>query len=442
MDQAPPFRAVYQYMIIAPLFLSAAGFLIASSSDTLFYNFAGARLIAILHLVTIGFILQNIFGVLKQMMPVIGGVVIKRPVLLMSIVTALFLPGALLFPLYFLQLAGDAAWIGAISEKVVLICLLLLGLSLVIYAVVFLAAIAQRYLFNQNVGLSSPTVIAMILALLSMIALTAFGFLMGYGRLMGDYLATQPAMILLHLGWAFAGLILILIIGVSFRVIPMFFVAPDYPRRLQVTLAPTLFGLLLLYSFSALLPQQLASFFQTYGPRLIGVPAFLYGVITLVNIAQKRRALPDYTLYFWGLSMVSLLLAVLTLFDVFPIGPLQKPVLFGMFFILGFAVTLIMGMLYKIVPFLSWFHLASKGVFEIPSVKNLISDRAVMIQFVLQTLAISSLLVSIFQGTPFIQLGGAFLAASGLFLFFQLTGSVLMYRKIEKKRLAAGDAFP
>jgi len=44
-------------------------------------------------------------------------------------------------------------------------------------------------------------------------------------------------------------------------------------------------------------------------------------------------------------------------------------------FLLGFALSLIQGMLYKIVPFLVWFHLFRGGITTgIPNMKNIIPE--------------------------------------------------------------------
>ena len=49
------------------------------------------------------------------------------------------------------------------------------------------------------------------------------------------------------------------------------------------------------------------------------------------------------------------------------------PILFA----LGFLYSLLQGMIYKIVPFLSWFHLNSKGYFQIPTLREFIKEDSI-----------------------------------------------------------------
>ena len=65
--------------------------------------------------------------------------------------------------------------------------------------------------------------------------------------------------------------------------------------------------------------------------------------------------------------------------DIFALNITPLAVLFG----LGFAVSIINGMIYKIIPFLTWFHLNSQGVFNIPTMRDMIPSQATKIQFYL-----------------------------------------------------------
>jgi hypothetical protein len=61
----------------------------------------------------------------------------------------------------------------------------------------------------------------------------------------------------------------------------------------------------------------------------------------------------------------------------------QVDLLLGILLIFGFAVAVINGMLYKIVPFLAWFHLQAQllGRARIPNMKQLLPDAAVRRQW-------------------------------------------------------------
>ena len=74
-----------------------------------------------------------------------------------------------------------------------------------------------------------------------------------------------------------------------------------------------------------------------------------------------------------------LTLCLLTL-PVLPWLPAPLEVAWGIAFLLGFAASVVNGMLYKIVPFLAWFHLQAntpRGARHVPNMKELLpEDRA------------------------------------------------------------------
>ena len=82
-----------------------------------------------------------------------------------------------------------------------------------------------------------------------------------------------------------------------------------------------------------------------------------------------------------------------------------------MLFMLGFAASVVSGMLYKIVPFLAWFHLKTQTgakVSAIPNMKEMIPDRLARLHFRLHLAALLLLLPA-----PFLPKSAA---APGLFL--------------------------
>ena len=77
---------------------------------------------------------------------------------------------------------------------------------------------------------------------------------------------------------------------------------------------------------------------------------------------RRRRGLADAAVWYWQLGMVCLAVAVVLWTAGRVWAPLatdpRYPVLLGALMIPGFALAVINGMLYKIVPFLVWLHLA------------------------------------------------------------------------------------
>jgi hypothetical protein len=178
-----------------------------------------------------------------------------------------------------------------------------------------------------------------------------------------------------HINLSLGGWVLLLIIGVSYQVVPMFQLTPNYPGWLAAGLTPAIFFLLLLNLLSLLLefrPNWLVISIQVMFWLLAGS----YAVATLILQSNRRRRIADATLSFFRLGMVALLcaalLAVATRF--FPAN-VRFVTLSAVLFLLGFAMSLINGMLYKIVPFLVWFHLFRGGVKRaVPNMKEIIPE--------------------------------------------------------------------
>jgi hypothetical protein len=108
----------------------------------------------------------------------------------------------------------------------------------------------------------------------------------------------------------------------------------------------------------------------------------LFAGITLRLQGRRRRKLPDVTLDFWRVGMASLI-ACVALWLGARFAPAWAngtayPVLLGTLYIGGFALSVVIGMLYKIVPFLAWFHLQAQlqaRAGAIPNMKQMIDPQ-------------------------------------------------------------------
>ncbi|MGZ5781516.1 MAG: permease, partial [Burkholderiaceae bacterium] len=111
------------------------------------------------------------------------------------------------------------------------------------------------------------------------------------------------------------------------------------------------------------------------------------------------------------------------------------PLLIGVLFIAGFAYSIVNGMLYKIVPFLVWYHLQSrmqKGQGKVPNVKKIVTDRVVRNQCIAHVVALLMMLAAVFLPQLFSRLAGAAFAVSSIWLWINLLGATLTYRRITR----------
>ena len=103
--------------------------------------------------------------------------------------------------------------------------------------------------------------------------------------------------------------------------------------------------------------------------------------------------------------------------------------------IVGFTMSLITGMLYKIIPFLIWLHLTNsidmklRWKLKIPNMKKIIPDDRAHSQFVLHFVSFALLLMSLVASFLIPVAAAAFLV-SNLYLAYNLIGGARVYKRV------------
>jgi len=391
LDQAPPFRAPLKFFLTAPVFACIAGvFLLYGSS----IEIHSPNTIATIHLLTIGFMIMIVFGALQQMLPVVAGAVIPKPMTVANTTYTLLVLGIISFVSGFLY-----------YEKILLFIssnFLLLGLFL------FTSIALWQLLKVQN---KSWIVLGMIFSLLFLMIAFFVGIHLIISHALGNISTLHYDIALIHYNYIFFGFIFLLIVAITFQVVPMFWVADSFSRNQQkfIILFTTL--VLIFYGFNIFM--QLG-FDLVYKFLMSGVTLY-FGYITIQKLKNRKRKLKDISVYFYIISMVFLMIgAVLWIVQL----PLQ---FLGIFWGLGFVYTLMNGMLYKIVPFLTWFHLSSKGVFDIPTMRDMINIKWSQMQFTLHLTSVLFFIIGLsFHSDYLLKYGAIFFIISNILLFINL----------------------
>ena len=104
--------------------------------------------------------------------------------------------------------------------------------------------------------------------------------------------------------------------------------------------------------------------------------------------------------------------------------------LLGILLIFGFAVAVINGMLYKIVPFLAWFHLQAQllGRAKVPTMKQLLPEVRIRRQFWAYLAALLTLLAAAVYPTVFPYSAALAVGVTGVWLGVNLARVWRMYR--------------
>jgi hypothetical protein len=99
----------------------------------------------------------------------------------------------------------------------------------------------------------------------------------------------------------------------------------------------------------------------------------------------------------------------------------------------GFIFSIMTGMLYKIVPFLVWFHLNAKGYMSIPTMNDMIDKRLSKAQFVLFMLSLVGFIFSFFIPSLMSVFALTFILSMAI-LEYNIASVVLIYYKTLKKK--------
>lgn len=345
-DQAPPLAAPFRFFLTAPVFAVLAGLLLLLSGPEALASRWTPAALAITHLITVGFMLQAMLGALVQILPVLAGANMVRPLLVARLVnTTLGLGAALL----------AAGLLGQPATALPYAAVFLGGGVLV-----FVAAAAHAL---YAVPTTSPTIRGLRLAMAGLSVTTLLGLLLVYAFL-ADESNGLPILSVttLHLAWGFIGWGLILLSSVAFVVVPMFQLTPPYADRFAGAFAPSLLGFLMLWSLAELTGWPTLSL--VLAGVLVAAAAAFAGLTLQIQHRSKRPRF-DATQHCWRIAMLSTLAAcILWLLagTATEVGDSEQWALScGVLILCGGFMTAITGMLYKIAPFLVWLHLQNLG---------------------------------------------------------------------------------
>ncbi|MDA3909002.1 MAG: hypothetical protein PF437_07925 [Sulfurimonas sp.] len=411
IDQAPPISAPLRFYLTAPIFAIIAGFLILFSDAATLMSRYSLDSIVITHALTIGFLGFIMLGSLTQMLPVLAGVRIPR-VDLVTKISYIFLVIGTAFMLF--GLLNDVA----LSNTVALV-LLSTGFTMII------TVIAMAIVKVQNFN---PTVKAMSVSLLFASLTVLMGLFLLYTYIDIDFAPYRNMVANVHSVWGVFGFAGILIIGVTFQVLPMFYVAPRFKQfcKKRVVLLISLGLLIWLYT------NVYEEAYAIIGKAWIALFFWAFATTMWRKLSARRRPISDVTVWYWRVASISLTLgSFLWIFDEYFKNEyiVMVAILLGG----GFILSIMIGMLYKIIPFLVWFHLNAMGYMTIPTMNEMIDKKLARAQFVL---FIASLIGFIFAFyiPVLLTISAISFIISMVILQYNVVAPVLIYRKVKKTK--------
>ena len=423
-EQAPPISVPFRFFLTAPLFGAVAGLILAVLGPETLESRWSRGALAMTHLIVVDFMLQAMCGSLLQFVAVVAGANIWRPSLVAAVVHplitagAIFLASAFLFeqPVLFLLAAG--VFVAA------------LGLFLTVMGIALLRTPAH----SMSIHVLRLAVLGL---LVTVIAGATLAVTLGLALTLPPGVSL-PALIHVHVAWGLGGWALMLVIGVSYLVVPMFQLTPGYPVWFTRLLPAGLLAVLLIWTLQIVPGTDISGRWQA-GVALAGVMlAGAYALVTLWLQARRRRRQIDVTFMLWRGAMLSLvaLAASWIAFATFPqLGDASRaPVWLGILALPGLFLSVITGMLYKIMPFLNWLHLQQEGGIgmAMPNMKQMIPESSMRGQMTLHFAAFGLLLAAVAWNALALPAGLA-LTASCLWLEWNLLTAARVYTRFRNK---------
>ncbi len=365
------------------------------------------RVVAAVHLFTLGWIALSIFGALCQFLPVAIGTRLRWEPL--AHVT------------FGLQVAGAAGFVGGLlrGEHALLgTGAAMLAAAFVLFAVNLAATLAQA---DER----PVTWWALAVAAVFLVVTPLYGVLLALnlhdGRLGGD----RFHLVAVHAHVAIAGIVLPVIVGVAHRLIPMFVLshgASEKPAKVAVALLAAGAGVLAL-------PVGL----EPVAGALVGagVLAFVVQAVLFFRTRMRRKLDPGMRLAAAGIAglVAATALAPFALARGFS----DLHLLAAYFVVLLGAIALfVAGHYYKIIPFLVWYHRFSPlvGLRKVPKVSELFPERAAAIDGALLVAGWVGLAAGTYVGSVALVRVAAAVFAAGALL------EVVMMARIAQRRPA------
>ncbi len=422
-DEGPPISAPLRFFLTAPLFAICAGLLLLWSGPEMFASRWTPQALAFTHLITAGFMLQVMLGALQQLLPVMAGANIRRPRLVATVVHTTITLGAILLLLAFLT--SLPMLFGAAAAAV--------GVGLVVFLGAALHAL-------QGVPTASTVTHSLYMALLGLFVTASIGIVNAIALGWPIELALQQ-WTNVHMAWGFVGWGGVLLGAVGFVVVPMFQQTRHFPHWFTHGFAGSALAIVALWSLAELTGNSHTAVALGIGVVLVAASLAL---MTFKLLLGSKRPRPDAVQILWRFAMVSAVAACgLWLLAQVSDAVAQWrgwPLLFGAMVLVGSFMSVILGMLYKIVPFLVWLHLQNlaQGRLMAPNVKKVLAEKHILRHMWTHFLAFGLLLLAVVWPQWFTYPAGLALVFANGWLLRNLLMAVAVYRSHLAKIEALG----
>ncbi|MDZ7819746.1 MAG: hypothetical protein U5K55_14550 [Aliarcobacter sp.] len=404
---APPFKLVSSFFISALLMFFISIALLFTFDITLLHT-QSTMVLSWVHLYLLGFVMMSIFASMAQLLPVVLEVE-HFSIDLYYVVNPLLFIGTVLIFLGFYKYP------------------ILLSYGGVIVFISFFIFLFESFLTIKKVEklnfLSSTVLVANIFLFLGLVIAILLSFV--YTGVLDFDL---KALMLSHIYLVFVGYLGITIISMSYILIPMFWLSHSFNNiYLKIAFYKITIGVVLVV-FSQLID---VSFFKYFGylEVLLGFIFYIYQLY-LIFKTKVRKQKDIYYMYI-VFAVISFVLAlILCCFYFLYLNDYILSVA-GFVFLIGFLSPIITAHLYKIVPFLVWFHRFSSlvGKQKVPMLADMVPIKSsnfgfafYLIGFILSLVALTFSSDILFKSAVSFLFIGAFFIVKDVFYIINFKG--------------------
>ncbi|MBT7319623.1 MAG: hypothetical protein HN844_10485 [Planctomycetes bacterium] len=388
---APPFKLVNAHFLFGILGFVVAALFLNYFSPELSGHYLTPKFIGLTHAFVFFWFLPVVFGALLQMLPVLFEVPV-RGVKTAGFAFALLAIGG---PGVYSHLVNMNTSVGLIATSS------FVTLAILLYCSVFFRTLLQA----KKIDLTGWHVIAALCCL----AFAALAGLVLAFHLHKPFLPYAHTIFLRgHAHLAAFGFFAFLVMGVAYKLTEMFLLAYGAPKTAgKISLSCGTTGVTLLsIGFFWLEPMMGILWAGDLGTILIGLSVILFAVQMRVILSKRMKRKLDAP---WQhtIAAVVWLLVAFTLAATMRLGGHSPDVehglgiAYGFIGLLGFVGSVIIGQLYKIVPFLVWLHKFSHllgGDRPVKPATELISKKAMDLLWMPWHLGLLCLVIGVLSG--------------------------------------------
>lgn len=374
---SPSYKMVRKYFIASIFAFVILTFLIFINAASIKGFYFQPKLLGLTHIATLGWITMIIFGAMFQLVPVVLQVKLFSEKL-----------AEIQFWIFLIGLVGMVISFFQFNTYLLAIFASLVSLAILIFIFNLTASIIRVKEWNIT-G-------AYIVAALVYLFFTVVAGIMMAINLYHPYFKTNHLEYLkLHAHLAFVGWVSMVIMGVSYKLIPMFLLSHGFSLKP----AKWVFGFINAGLILLIVEYHLStrSIMLPIGATLITIGSLIFFYQVYLIMKNRVRKILDvgltYTMVSFGMMIIAALLGLFLVFEKFlnPDDLTKLALIYGYLVIFGYFSLIIVGQMYKIVPFLVWFHKfsAKVGLEPVPALKDMYNEKLAKVEFVLMNTALA-----------------------------------------------------